>query len=66
MRHHRYLIACVLPLLFPYAVFGDKTIQQYLSEGNDYLTSGKFNDALISFDAAIRKLIQAHSECDIC
>lgn len=55
MRHHRYLIACVLPFLFPYSVFGDKPIQQYLSEGNDYLTSGKFNDALISFDAAIRK-----------
>ncbi|KAL9547456.1 hypothetical protein MBANPS3_006158 [Mucor bainieri] len=55
MRHHRYLIACVLPFLFPYSVFGDKSIQQYLSEGNDYLTSGKFNDALISFDAAIRQ-----------
>jgi len=55
MRHHRYLIACVLPFLLPYSVFGDKTIQQHLSEGNDYLTSGKFNDALISFDAAIRK-----------
>ncbi|CEP11936.1 hypothetical protein [Parasitella parasitica] len=55
MRHHRYLIACVLPFLFPYSVLGDKTIQQHLSEGNEYLTSGKFNDALISFDAAIRQ-----------
>lgn len=66
MRHHRYLIACVLPFLFPYSVFGDKTIQQYLSEGNDYLTSGKFNDALISFDAAIRKLSNARIECILC
>jgi DnaJ family protein C protein 3 len=56
MRHHRYLIACVLPFLFPYTVFGDKSTQQYLSEGNDFLTSGEFNSALISFDAAIRKL----------
>ncbi|KAI8644116.1 hypothetical protein BD408DRAFT_475035 [Parasitella parasitica] len=55
MRHHRYLIACVLPFLFSYSVLGDKTIQQHLSEGNELLTSGKFNDALISFDAAIRQ-----------
>lgn len=55
MRHHRYIIACVLPFLFPYSVFGDKSTQQYLTEGNAYLTSGEFNDALSSFDAAIRK-----------
>lgn len=55
MKHHRYLIACVLPFLFPYSVFADKTAEQYLSEGNTYLTTGKLNDALISFDAAIRK-----------
>jgi DnaJ family protein C protein 3 len=55
MKHHRYLIACVLPFLFSYSVFADKSAQQYLSEGSSYLTSGKLNDALISFDAAIRK-----------
>lgn len=55
MRHHHYFIACVLPFLLPYSVFGDKSTQQYLSEGNEYLTSGKFNNALTSFDAAIRK-----------
>lgn len=55
MKHHRYLIACVLPFLFPYFVFSDKTAQQYISEGSVYLINGKLNDALISFDAAIRK-----------
>lgn len=60
MRHHRYLIACVLPFLFPYSVLSDKSPQQYLTEGNDYLKSGEFNNALNSFDAAIRKF--AHSK----
>ncbi|KAI9247441.1 hypothetical protein BDA99DRAFT_525928 [Phascolomyces articulosus] len=55
MKHHRYLIACVLPLLFPVSVFADKSTQQYLSEGNQLLISGQLNDALISFDAAIQK-----------
>jgi DnaJ family protein C protein 3 len=55
VRNSSYLIACLLPFLFPYSVFGDKSTQQYLSEGNDYLTSGEFNNALHSFDAAIRK-----------
>jgi DnaJ family protein C protein 3 len=55
MRHHRYLIACVLPFLFPYSVFGDKSTQQHLAEGSTYLTTGQFSNALHSFDAAIRK-----------
>jgi DnaJ family protein C protein 3 len=55
MKHHRYLIACVLPFLFSYSVFGDKSIQQHLTEGNNYLTTGQFSNALHSFDAAIRK-----------
>lgn len=55
MKHHRYLIACVLPFLFPYSVFGDKSIQEHLTEGNNYLTTGQFNNALDSFDAVIRK-----------
>lgn len=49
----RYLIACILPFLLP--VFGEKTTQDYLTEGNSYLTSGDYNNALINFDAAIRK-----------
>ncbi|KAI9470010.1 MAG: hypothetical protein EXX96DRAFT_388443 [Benjaminiella poitrasii] len=54
--HHRYLIACVLPFLLPYSVFGDnKSAEQHLAEGNNYLTSGQFNNALLSFDAAIHK-----------
>ncbi|RCH80295.1 hypothetical protein CU098_002945, partial [Rhizopus stolonifer] len=52
MRH--YLIACVLPFLLPYSVLADKSTQQYLTEGNHFLTSGQFNHALTSFDAAIR------------
>lgn len=57
MRHHRYLIACMLPLMLPVSVLADKSTQQYLSEGNRFLTTGQFNDALVSFDAAIRKFI---------
>lgn len=56
MKQHHYILACVLPFLLPYSVLGDKTTQQYLSEGNEYLTTGEFNNALTSFDAAIRKL----------
>ena len=55
MIHHRYLIACVLPLLFPVSILADKNTQQHLTEGNQFLSTGQFNDALISFDAAIRK-----------
>ena len=52
----RYLIACVLPFLFPYsAVLCEKSTEQYLQEGNSYLINGQYNDALISFDAAIRQ-----------
>lgn len=55
MKQH-YLIACVLPFLFPYsAVLCEKSTEQYLQEGNSYLISGQYNDALISFDAAIRQ-----------
>lgn len=55
MRHHRYLLVCVLPLFVPVSVMADKSTQQYLAEGNQYLARGQLNDALISFDAAIRK-----------
>ncbi|ORE10276.1 TPR-like protein [Rhizopus microsporus var. microsporus] len=55
MKQH-YLIACVLPFLFPYSVvLCEKSTEQYLQEGNSYLISGQYNDALISFDAAIRQ-----------
>lgn len=56
MKQNRYILACILPFLLPYSVFCDKSTQQYLTEGNAYLTSGEFNNALTSFDAAIRKL----------
>ncbi|KAI9329696.1 hypothetical protein BD770DRAFT_333952 [Pilaira anomala] len=54
MKQYHYILACVLPFLLPYSVLGDKTTQQYLTEGNEYLTTGEFNNALTSFDAAIR------------
>ncbi|CDS03904.1 hypothetical protein LRAMOSA06859 [Lichtheimia ramosa] len=54
--HHRYLVACVLSFLLPASsVLADKSAQQYLSEGNQFLSTGKLNDALISFDAAIEQ-----------
>ncbi|KAI9490545.1 hypothetical protein BDB00DRAFT_837611 [Zychaea mexicana] len=55
MLHHRYLIACVLPFLFPVSILADKSTQQHLTEGNQFLVTGQLNDALISFDAAIQK-----------
>ncbi|KAI7899441.1 uncharacterized protein BX663DRAFT_520936 [Cokeromyces recurvatus] len=56
LKHHRYLIACILPFLLPYSVFADsKSVQQHLAEGNSYLISRQFNNALLSFDAAIHK-----------
>lgn len=55
MKQNGYILACVLPFLLPYSVFCDKSTQQHLAEGGAYLTSGEFNNALTSFDAAIRK-----------
>ncbi|GAA5813953.1 hypothetical protein MFLAVUS_007443 [Mucor flavus] len=54
MKQNGYILACVLPFLLPYSVFCDKSTQQHLAEGGAYLTSGEFNNALTSFDAAIR------------
>ncbi|KAI8876744.1 TPR-like protein [Backusella circina FSU 941] len=50
-----FIFVFLLPLLLPYTVFGDKSVEQYLTEGSNYLINGQFNDALTSFDAAIRK-----------
>jgi hypothetical protein len=57
MRHHRLLLACLIPLLLPVCsvVASEKTTQQYLDDGNKLLVSGKYNEALTSFDAAISK-----------
>ncbi|KAI8977362.1 hypothetical protein BDF20DRAFT_820978 [Mycotypha africana] len=54
MKHHRYFIACILPFLFPYSVFGEENVQVHLQEGSDFLSNGQFTNALSSFDAAIR------------
>ncbi|KAI8378041.1 uncharacterized protein BYT42DRAFT_497317 [Radiomyces spectabilis] len=55
MKHHRYLIACVLPLLFPLSIWAEDNAQHYLAKGNEFLTTGQFNDAVINFDAAISR-----------
>lgn len=49
------LLAFLIPL-FVNTCYADKNIEQHLAEGNQYLVTGKYNDAIISFDAAIRKL----------
>jgi len=35
--------------------YADKNVEQHLAEGNQFLVTGKYNDAIMSFDAAIRK-----------
>ncbi|KAI8980247.1 hypothetical protein BDB01DRAFT_725241 [Pilobolus umbonatus] len=50
---HLYWIALLIPLLLSYTVIGDRSVDDYLSEGSAYLTSGKYNEALVEFDAAI-------------
>lgn len=52
--NRRLLFAFILPF-FINSSLADKDVQQHLAEGNQYLTSGKFNDAIISYDAAICK-----------
>lgn len=54
MKHSSYLVACVLTLAWG-TVFAERDAQTFLSEGDTYLTGGQFNQALNSFDAAIRK-----------
>ncbi|KAI8576171.1 hypothetical protein K450DRAFT_257968 [Umbelopsis ramanniana AG] len=57
MKHHRLLLACLIPLLLPVSsvLASEKTTQQYLDDGNKLLVSGKYSEALTSFDAAISK-----------
>ncbi|KAI8087815.1 uncharacterized protein B0P05DRAFT_532387 [Gilbertella persicaria] len=52
--NRRLLFALAIPFLF-HSSFAEKTAEQYLAEGNQYLTTGKLNDALMSFDAAIQQ-----------
>ncbi len=56
MRSNRRLIFAFILPFFVNSSFANKDVQQHLAEGNQYLTSGKFNDAIISYDAAICKL----------
>lgn len=56
--NYRFILACAIPLFLlgpNNVVSAEKSSQQYLAEGNQFLTSGQFNDAVISYDAAIRK-----------
>lgn len=50
------LLAFLIPL-FINTCYANKNIEQHLAEGNQYLVTGKYNDAIMSFDAAIRKLV---------
>ena len=58
MKVHRFVLA-IVPLFLSTAslVFAEKSTQRYLDEGNDFFTKGQYDDALISFGAAISKLI---------
>lgn len=48
------LLAFLIPL-FMNTCYADKNVEQHLAEGNQFLVTGKYNDAIMSFDAAIRK-----------
>ena len=51
-----FLVALVPFLLSTTSlVFAEKTTQQYLEEGNEFLTKGNYDEALRSFEAAIGK-----------
>ncbi|KAF7722367.1 DnaJ sub C member 3 [Apophysomyces ossiformis] len=54
MRSHR-LLACLLPFLIPTSIFAEKSVDQYLADGHQFLVGGKYDDALMSYDAAILK-----------
>ena len=41
-------------------VFAEKSTQQYFDEGSELFTKGQYDDALISFGAAISKLDFKH------
>lgn len=52
--NRRLLLAFILPF-FINSCYAEKTVQEHLVEGNQFLVTGKYNDAIISFDAAIGK-----------
>jgi DnaJ family protein C protein 3 len=56
--NRRLLFALVIPFFINSSFAAEqKNVEQHLAEGNQYLTTGRFNDAIMSFDAAIGKLI---------
>ncbi len=52
-----FLLVAFVPFLLSTTslVFAEKSTQQYLEEGNEFLTKGNYDDALKSFEAAIGK-----------
>lgn len=54
MRHSGYLLACVLSLACSTVFATENVAQTLLAEGDAYFTGGQINQALNSFDAAIR------------
>jgi DnaJ family protein C protein 3 len=58
MRSSKHLLfAFALPFFINHQVTAfEKNAKFYLEEGNQYLSTGKFNDAILSYDTAIRKI----------
>lgn len=52
--NRRLLLAFILPL-FINTCYAEKTVKEHLVDGNQFLITGKYNDAIISYDAAIGK-----------
>lgn len=52
--NRRLLLAFILPL-FINTCYAEKTVKEHLVDGNQFLMTGKYNDAIISYDAAIGK-----------
>ncbi|KAG2229762.1 hypothetical protein INT48_004766 [Thamnidium elegans] len=50
--NRRLLLAFILPL-FINTCYAEKTVKEHLVDGNQFLITGKYNDAIISYDAAI-------------
>jgi DnaJ family protein C protein 3 len=56
MKVHCFVLAIVPFFLTTTSlVFAEKSTQQHLDEGNEFLTNGQYDDALKSFGAAISK-----------
>ncbi|KAI9476246.1 MAG: hypothetical protein EXX96DRAFT_485437 [Benjaminiella poitrasii] len=53
--NHSLFIAFIIPLFITLSLATGKLLKDHLDEGNRYLITGRFNDAISSFDAAIQQ-----------